>query len=83
MDKEWIAKIIKNKIPFKKIDSNSKNSLNRSLQKPLSRQQIFVQTLFLTPLCEIIAKTIHAAKLLAFSPHFLFRPDQNHHFNST
>ena len=56
------------------------------VKKPLPRNRIFVQTPFKIRAklyFKIRAKKIHAAKRLAFSLHFLFRRDQNHHSNLT
>ena len=51
-------------------------------KKQLPRNRIFVQTVF-SLYFKIGAKKIHAAKLLAFSLHFLFRRYQNHYSNLT
>ena len=48
-------------------------------KKPLARKRIIVHTLF--SLYFNRAKKFHAAKPLAFSLHFLFPRDQNHHSN--
>ena len=52
-------------------------------KKPLARKRIFVQTPFSHSTLNLEQKKIHAAKLLAFSLHFLFRRDQNHYSNLT
>ena len=52
-------------------------------KKPLPRNRIFVQTPFSHSTLKLEQKKIHAAKPLAFSLHFLFRRDQNHHSNLT
>ena len=51
--------------------------------KTLARKRIFVQTPFSHSTLKLERKKLHAAKPLAFSLHFLFRRDQNHHSNST
>ena len=52
-------------------------------KKPLQKIRIFVQTPFSHSTLKLEWKKIHAAKPLAFSLHFLFRRDQNHHSNLT
>ena len=51
-------------------------------KKPLPRNRIFVQTPFSHSTLKLEQKN-HSAKPLAFSHHFLFRRDQNHHSNLT
>ena len=76
--------------PFRKKSDpkNWKNSKNQSEnaaceQKSLARKRIFVQTPFSCSTLKLEQKKFHAAKPLAFSLHFLFRRDQNHHSNLT
>ena len=52
-------------------------------KKPPARKRIFVQTLFSHSTLNLEQKKFRAAKSLAFSLHFLFRRDQNHHSNLT
>ena len=84
MSCEWIAKTIQKKIRSKK----SKNSKNQSEiaaceQKTTTEKPNFCSNTVFSLDFKIRAKKIHAAKPLAFSLHFLFRRDQNHHSNLT
>ena len=81
---EWIVKTIKKKIRSKK----SKNSKNQSEiaaceQKTTTEKPNFCSKTVFSLYFKIRPKQIHAAKPLAFSPHFLFRRDQNHYSNLT
>ena len=72
--------------PIQKIEKTVENQSQRMPhvnKKPLSRNQIFVQTPFSHSTLKLERKKIHAAKPLAFSLHFLFRRDQNHYSNLT
>ena len=76
--------------PFrKKIRSkNQKKSKNQSEiaaceQKTTSEKANFCSNAVFSLYFKIRAKKIHATKPLAFSLHFLFRRDQNHHSNLT
>ena len=51
-------------------------------KKPLVRKRNFIQTPFSHSALKLEQKN-HAAKLLAFSLHFLFRRDQNHNSKMT
>ena len=67
---------------------NRKNSKNRSKiaaceQKTTTEKPNFCPNTVFSLYFKIRAKKIHAAKPLAFSLHFLFRRDQNHHSNLT
>ena len=67
---------------------NRKNSKNESEiaaceQKTTSEKANFCSNTVFSLYFKIRAKKIHAAKALAFSLHFLFRRDQNHHSNLT
>ena len=67
---------------------NRKNSKNQSEiaaceQKTTSEKANFCSKTVFSLYFKIRAKKIHAAKPLAFSLHFLFRRDQNHHSNLT
>ena len=76
--------------PFrKKSDSKNRKKILKTKvklphvnKKPLARKRIFFQTPFSHSTLKLERK-IHAAKPLAFSLHFLFRRDQNHHSNFT
>ena len=52
-------------------------------QKSTSEKANFCSNAVFSLYFKIRAKKIHAAKPLAFSLHFLFRRDQNHHSNLT
>ena len=79
---EWENQLEKN--PIQKIEKTVKIKvkLPHVNKKPLPRNRTFVPTPF-SHYFKIRAKKIHAAKPLALSLHFLFRCDQNHHFNLT
>ena len=67
---------------------NRKNSKNQSEiaaceQKTTTEKPNFCSNTVFSLYFKIRAKKIHAAKPLAFSLHFLFRRDQNHHSNLT
>ena len=52
-------------------------------QKTTTEKPNFCSNTVFSLYFKIRAKKIHAAKPLAFSLHFLFRRDQNHHSNLT
>ena len=85
MDYEWIGKTIWKKNPIQKIEKTVKIKvkLPHVNKEPLARKRIIVQTPFSHSTLKLERKKIHAAKPLAFSLHFLFRRDQNHHSNLT
>ena len=65
-----------------------KNSKNQSEivaceQKTTSEKANFCSNTVFSLYFKIRAKKFHATKPLAFSPHFLFRRDQNHYSNLT
>ena len=69
---------------------NRKNSKNQSeiaaceqKTKTTTEKPNFCSNTVFSLYFKIRAKKIHAAKPLAFSLHFLFRRDQNHHSNLT
>ena len=80
---DWENHLEKN--PIQKIEKTVKIrvKLPHVNEKPIPRHRIFVQTPCFLTYFKIRAKTIHAAKPLAFSLHFLFRRDQNHYSNLT
>ena len=80
---DWENYLEKN--PIQKIEKTVKIrvKLPHVNKKPLPRNRIFVQTPFSHSTLKLERKKIHAAKPLAFSLHFLFRRDQNHHSNLT
>ena len=80
---DWENHLEKN--PIQKIEKTVKIrvELPHVNKKPLPRNRIFVQTPFSHSTLKLERKKIHAAKPLAFSLHFLFRRDQNHHSNLT
>ena len=76
--------------PFRKnpIQKKRKNSKNQSQiaacgQKTTSEKANFCSNTFSHSTLYLERKKIHAAKPLAFSLHFQFRRDQNHHSNLT
>ena len=76
--------------PFRKKSDpkNRKNSKNQSEivaceQKTTTEKPNFCSNTIFSLYFKNRAKKIHAAKPLAFSLHFLFRRDQNHHSNLT
>ena len=76
--------------PFRKKSDlkNRKNSKNQSEiaaceQKTTSEKANFCSNTVFSLYFKFGAKKFHAAKLLAFSLHFLFRRDQNHYSNLT
>ena len=76
--------------PFRKKSDpkNRKNSKNQieiaaCEQKTTTEKANFCSNTVFSFYFKIRAKKFHAAKLLAFSLHFLFRRDQNHHSNLT
>ena len=73
------------KNPIQKIEKNSKNrsEIAACEQKTTSEKANFCSTAVFSLNFKIRAKTNQAAKALAFSLHFLFRRDQNHHSNLT
>ena len=73
------------KNPIQKIEKTLKIRVKLPLvnKKPLPRNRIFVQAPFSHSTLKLERKKMPAAKRLAFSLHFLFRRDQNHHSNLT
>ena len=76
--------------PFRKKSDlkNRKNSKNQSEiaaceQKTTSEKANFCSNTVFSLYFKFGAKKFHAAKPLAFSLHFLFRREQNHHSNLT
>ena len=85
---EWAVNGL-GKLFRKKSDPKSrKNSKNQSEiaaceQKTTTEKPNFCSSTVFSLYFKIRAKKIHVAKPLAFSLHFLFRRDQNHHSNLT
>ena len=78
----------KNHLEKKSDPKNRKNSKHQSEiaaceQKTTSEKTNFCSNTVFSLYFKIRVKKIHAAKPLAFSLHFLFRRDQNHHSNLT
>ena len=69
----------------RKIEKNSKNQSEIAAceQKTTTEKPNFCSNTVFSLYFKIRAKKFHAAKPLAFSLHFLFRRDQNHHSNLT
>ena len=80
---DWENYLEKN--PIQKVEKNSKNQSEIAAceQKTTTENPIFCSNAVFSLYFKIRAKKIHAAKPLAFSLHFLFRRDQNHHSNMT
>ena len=81
MSCEWIRKTIQKKIRSENPKKNSKNQseITACEQKTTTEKPNFCSNTVFSLYFKIRAKKIHAAKPLAFSLHFLFRRDQNHH----
>ena len=72
------------KNPIQKIEKTVKISENAACeQKTTSEKPNFCSNTVFSLCFKIRAKKNHNAKPLAFSLHFLFRRDQNHHSNLT
>ena len=73
------------KIRIKKSKKNSKNQSEIAAceKKTTTEKPNFCSNTVFSLYFKIRAKNIHAAKPLAFSLHYLFRRDQNHHSNLT
>ena len=80
-----LAKPFRKKIRSKKKRKNSKNQSRIAAceQKTSNEKANFCSNTVFSLYFKFGAKTIHAAKPLAFSLHFLFRRDQNHYSNLT
>ena len=79
---DWENHLQKN--PIQKIEKTVKNSeIAACEQKTTTEKPNFCSNTVFALYFKIRAKKIHAAKPLAFSLHFLFRRDQNHHSNLT
>ena len=80
---DWENTLEKN--PIQKIEKNCKNQREIAAceQKTTSEKANFCSNTFFSLYLKFRAKKIHTAKPLAFSLHFLFRRDQNHHSNLT
>ena len=78
----------KNHLEKNPIQKNRKNSKNQSEiaaceQKTTSEKENLCSNTIFSLSFKFRAKKIHAAKLLAFSLHLLFRRYQNHYYNLT
>ena len=85
---EWAVNGLGKLFRKKSDPKNWKNSKNQSEiaaceQKTTTEKPNFCSNTVFSLYFKIRAKKIHAAKPLAFSLHFLFRRDQNHHSNLT
>ena len=80
---DWEIHLGKN--PIQKIEKTVKIRLKlpHMHKKPLARKRIFCLNTVFSLYFKFRAKKIHAAKPLAFSLQFLYRPDQNHYSNLT
>ena len=64
-------------------NSKNQNEIAACEQKTTTEKPNFCSNTVFSLYFKFRAKKIHAAKPLAFSLHFLFRRDQNHHSNLT
>ena len=79
---DWENHLEKNSI--QKIEKTENQSgIAACEQKTTTEKSNFCSNTIFSLYFKIRAKKIHAAKPLAFSLHFLFRCDQNHHSNLT
>ena len=80
---DWENHLEKN--PIQKIEKNSKNQSGIAAceQKTTTEKSNFCSNTIFSLYFKFRAIKFHAAKPLAFSLHFLFRRDQNHHSNLT
>ena len=69
--------------PKKRKNSKNQSQIAACEQKTTSEKANFCSNTVFSLYFKFGAKTIHAAKPLAFSLHFLFRRDQNHYSNLT
>ena len=69
--------------PKKRKNSKNQSQIAACEQKTNSEKANFFSNTVFSLYFKFGAKTIHAAKPLAFSLHFLFRRDQNHYSNLT
>ena len=84
MSCELIGKTIQKRNPIQKIEKTENQSeIAACEQKTTTAKPNFCSNTVFSLYFKIRAKKIHAAKPLAFSLHFLFRRDQNHHSNLT
>ena len=67
----------------KNLNSKNQSEIAACEQKTATEKPNFCSNNVFSLYFKIRAKKIHAAKPLAFSLHFLFRRDQNHHSNLT
>ena len=79
---DWENHLEKN--PIQKIENRKNRSeIAACEQKTTTEKPNFYPNTIFSLYFKTRAKKIHAAKPLAFSLHFLFRRDQNHHSNLT
>ena len=80
---DWENHLEKN--PIQKIEKivKKKQSEIAACEQKTSKRANFCSNAVFSLYFKVRAKKIHAAKPLAFSLHFLFRRDQNHHSNLT
>ena len=71
------------KNPIQKIEKKNKVKLPHVNKKTTSEKANFCSNTVFSLYFKFGAKKFHAAKLIAFSLHFLFRRDQNHYSNLT
>ena len=80
---DWENQLENNPIQKTKKTVKIKVKLPHANKKTTREKANFCSNTIFSLYFKIRAKKIHAAKPLAFSLHFLFRRDQNHHSNLT
>ena len=84
MSSEWIGKTnLKKSDPKNRKNGKNQSEIAACEQKTTTEKPNFCLNIVFSLYFKIRAKKIHAAKRIAFSLHFLFRRDQNHHSNLT
>ena len=80
---DWENHLEKSRSEKSKKNRKNQSEIAACEQKTTTEKTNFCSNTIFSLYFKIRAKKIHAAKQLAFSLHFLFRPDQNHHSNLT
>ena len=80
---DWKKYLEKNPIQKNRKNSKNQSEIAACEQKTTTEKPNFCSNTVLSLYFKIRAKTIHAAKPLAFSLHFLFWRYQNHHSDLT
>ena len=80
---DWKNHLEKNPIQKNRKKCKNQSEIAACEQKTTSEKANFCSNTIFSLYFKFRAKKLHAAKPLAFSLHFLFRRDQNHHSNLT